>query len=267
MIVLFIGDIVAEAGRNIVKRFLPDLRKKYSPDVIIANGENSAGGMGITPEIYFDFMDQGIDIVTGGNHSFDKKDGYQVMKEEPNILRPANYPAALPGRGHLIHTLKDGRKLGVINIMGRTFMDPLDCPFRMVENLIAEIKNQTNCIFVDFHAEATSEKVAFAWHLDGRVSAVVGTHTHIQTADERILNHGTALLTDAGMTGSYDSVIGVKKEIILEKYIVKRGRRFEMAKENPWLCGAVIEIDDITGKARSIERIRIEENNKETHPK
>ena len=267
MIVLFIGDIVAEAGRKIVKRFLPDLQRKYSPDVIIANGENSAGGMGITPDIYFDLIKQGVHVVTGGNHSFDKRDGYQTMREEPYILRPANYPNDLPGRGHLIYELKDGRKLGVINIMGRTFMDPLDCPFRMVDTLVEELKQETNCIFVDFHAEATSEKMAFGWHLDGRASCVVGTHTHIQTADERILHHGTAFLCDAGMTGSYDSVIGVKKEIILERYIVKRGRRFEMAKENPWLCGLVVEIDDITGKARSIERIRVEEDNKETHPK
>jgi 2',3'-cyclic-nucleotide 2'-phosphodiesterase len=266
MIVLFIGDVFAEAGRHVVKRFLPALKKKFSPDVVIANAENSAGGKGITPAIFKEFSEQGIHVLTGGNHSFDNKDGYNVLNNEEYVLRPANYPPELPGKGNCIFTLPDGRKLGVVNLMGRTFMDPLDCPFRMADRIVEQIRNQTNCILFDFHAEATSEKVAFGWHLDGRASIVLGTHTHIQTADERILEHGTAFITDVGMTGSYNSVIGVKKEIIVEKYIMKRGRRFEMAKENPWLCGIVVEIDDITGKAHSIERIRVEELNSETHP-
>ncbi len=255
MRILFIGDILGEAGRKMVKDFLPGLKSKYSPDVVIANAENMAGGTGMTPKTYLEIVQAGVDVVTGGNHSFDKKDGHVILDEEPYVVRPANYPAELPGKGITSFPLKDGRSLTVINMQGRTFMEPLNCPFRMMDDLLSEVK--TPFIFVDFHAEASSEKVAMGWHLDGRVSAVVGTHTHIQTADERILPKGTAAITDVGMTGPYDSVIGVQKQIILDRYIYRKHAKFEPAEHDPYLCGVVVDIDDTNGKATKIERLRI----------
>lgn len=258
MKVLFIGDIVGSSGRDIVKALLPKIKERFAIDITIANGENMAGGFGVTPESYQEVMQAGVDIMTGGNHSFDKKEAYTLLQDEPYLLRPDNYPPEQPGRGYCVYSNSKGQKLGVINLMGRTFMDPLDCPFRRASELVEKLKTQTKCIFVDFHAEASSEKMAMGWHLDGKVSAVVGTHTHVQTADERILDQGTAFLTDSGMTGPYDSVIGVKKEIIINRFLYKRGARFEVASGNPWLCGAVIEIDPATGHAVSIQRLRYE---------
>ncbi len=255
MRILFIGDIFGEAGRKMVKDFLPGLKSKYSPDVVIANAENMAGGTGMTPKTYLEIVQAGVDVVTGGNHSFDKKDGHVILDEEPYVVRPANYPAELPGKGIISFPLKDGRSLSVINMQGRTFMEPLNCPFRMMDDLLSEVK--TPFIFVDFHAEASSEKVAMGWHLDGRVSAIVGTHTHVQTADERILPKGTAAITDVGMTGPYDSVIGVQKQIILDRYIYRKHQKFEPAEHDPFLCGVVIDLDDNNGKATKIERLRI----------
>ena len=266
MKILFIGDIVGEAGRNVVKRFVPALREKHSLDIVVANVENMAGGFGITPETYLEMNQAGIDVMTGGNHTFDKKEGVPVLEEESNIVRPANYPENTPGKGSLIYSNSRGQKLGVINVMGRTFMDPLDCPFRKADELYDELSKHTKVIMIDFHAEATSEKVAMGWHFDGRASFVVGTHTHIQTADERVLPGGTAYLTDAGMSGPYDSVIGVRKEIIIQKFLTKRGKRFETATGDAWLCGAIVEIDESTGHATSIERVRVEDLRRQTHP-
>jgi metallophosphoesterase (TIGR00282 family) len=258
MKILFIGDIVAEAGRAVVKKYLKALREKHQIDIVIANGENMAGGFGITPPTYLEIMQAGVDIVTGGNHSFDKKESFDLHDKEDFLLRPANYPPELPGRGVCRYTSTKGLKLTVINLMGRVFMDPLDCPFRLFDKLYAEHKDFSPNIFVDFHAETTSEKMAFGWHVEGRASCVIGTHTHIATADERILPKGTAYLTDAGMTGPYDSVIGVDKDTVVERYVIRRGRKFEAATGNPWFCGAVVEIDAQTGKAKKIERLRLE---------
>lgn len=266
MKLLFLGDIVGEAGRNVIKKFLPQLRQKHELDVVIANVENMAGGYGITPETYLEMNQAGVDLMSGGNHSFDKKEGTPVYEEESNIVRPANYPSKTPGRGYALHTTTKGLKIGLINVMGRTFMDPLDCPFAAADAAFEKLSQQTPIIMVDFHAEATSEKVAMGWHFDGRASFVVGTHTHVQTGDERILPGGTAYLTDAGMTGPYDSVIGVKKEIILQRFLTRRGRRFETATGDAWMCGAIVEIDEKTGRALNIQRVRIENDRPETHP-
>jgi metallophosphoesterase (TIGR00282 family) len=263
---LFIGDVMGEAGRSMVTRFVPALKQKHSIDVVIANTENMAGGFGVTPETYLEMTQAGVNVMTGGNHSFDKKEGVPVMQDESDILRPANYPAGTPGKGSTLYTSPKGFKVGVINVMGRTFMDPLDDPFRVADELFDELHKHTPIVVLDIHAEATSEKMAMGWHFDGRASFVVGTHTHVQTADERILPGGTAFLTDAGMTGPYDSVIGVKKEIVVQKFLTKRGRRFEVANGEPWLCGAIVEIDASTGRAESIERVRIELLRPETHP-
>ncbi len=263
---LFIGDIVGEPGRKMVKQFVPKLRAKYSLDIVIANNENMAGGWGVTPETYLEISQAGVDIQTGGNHSFDKKEGLPVFQNETDCLRPANYPSTNAGKGWVIHTTSSGKKLGVINVMGRTFMEALDCPFQAADRIFAEISKITPFVFVDIHAEATSEKVAMGAHFDGRATAVIGTHTHVQTGDERILPGGTAFLTDAGMTGPYDSVIGVKKEIIVEKFLTRRGRKFETASGDPWLCGAIVEANPESGRAIKIERVRIELNRPETHP-
>ncbi len=257
MRILFIADIFGEAGRNMVRDFLPKLKTQYSPDVVIANAENMAGGTGMTPKTYLEIVQAGVDIVTGGNHSFDKKEGHVILDEEPFVTRPANYPKELPGKGHIIYPLKNGRSLGVLNIQGRTFMEPLDCPFKMSEVLVQELRAKTPLIFVDFHAEATSEKIAMAWHLDGKVSCVVGTHTHVQTSDERILPKGTAAITDVGMTGPHDSVIGVQKQVIIERYLYRKHQKFEPAEHDPQLCGVIVDIDEETGKALKIERLRV----------
>jgi metallophosphoesterase (TIGR00282 family) len=255
--VLFIGDIVGETGRKAVSTHVPRLRAELGLDVVIANNENMAGGNGVTPETYLEISQAGVDIQTGGNHSFDKKEGFPLFESEDFLLRPANYPSKNPGRGAVLYTTPKGKKIAVLNVMGRIFMDPLDCPFQTAESLLPELKSKTPVVFVDFHGEASSEKMAFAWNFDGRVSAVIGTHTHVQTSDERILPGGTAFLTDAGMTGPYDSVIGVKKEIILERFVSRRSRRYEVATQEPWFCGAVVTIDEDTGKSLSIERIQI----------
>lgn len=263
---LFIGDIVGEAGRKMVRDYVPRLRDKHGLDFVIANCENMAGGFGITPETYLEMTQAGVDILTGGNHTFDKKEGVPVLENEDNILRPANFPPKTPGRGSGLYTNSKGRKIGVVNLMGRVFMDPLDCPFRMAYSLVDPLLEKTKVILVDFHAEATSEKAAMGWHLDGKATLVTGTHTHVQTGDERLLPNGTAFITDAGMTGPMDSVIGIKKEIILDRFLTKRGRKFETASGDPWLCGVVVTCDETSGRASKIERVRIEQARPETHP-
>lgn len=254
MRILMIGDIVGRAGRKAVKETLTTIKQELKLDMIIANGENAAGGSGITIEIARDLFDFGVDVLTMGNHVWDKKEIVNFIDREPRIIRPANYPPGTPGQGVGIFEI-NGVNVGVINLSGRVYLSDLDCPFRMADELIKNIYNQTKVICVDFHAEATSEKVALGWYLDGKVSAVVGTHTHVQTADERILPEGTAYITDIGMTGPRNSVIGVKTDLVLTKFTTQMPVRFEVA-DGPYQFNAVvIEVDCETGKAESIERV------------
>jgi metallophosphoesterase (TIGR00282 family) len=255
--ILFIGDIVGRPGRRMVRDQLPRLVAAHQVDLVIANGENAAAGFGLTPDVVTELLGFGIDVLTTGNHVWDKRDGLVCLDQEPALLRPANYPEGAPGRGSAIYRSAGGAALAVINLEGRVFMGGLDCPFRKADTLLAEIGDQTLCVFVDFHAEATSEKGALAAYLDGRVSAIVGTHTHVQTADERILPGGTAFMTDAGMTGARDSVIGIRKELSVQRFLTQMPVRYEIAKRDPVLCGVVVTIDESSGKAQQIERIMV----------
>jgi 2',3'-cyclic-nucleotide 2'-phosphodiesterase len=254
---LFIGDIIGKPGREALSRELHRIVDRHRVDLVIANGENAAGGFGLTAETAQELFKCGVQMINSGNHIWDKKDALEYIKREERIVRPANYPEGTPGRGATIVKTPGGTKVGILNLEGRVFMNNLDCPFRCADREIAKLKEETPIIFVDFHAEATSEKVSLGWYLDGRVSAVVGTHTHVQTADERILTAGTAYMTDAGMTGSFDSVIGVRKEDAIEKFITQRPAKFEVAKKDIRINGVVIEVDEISGLALSIERINI----------
>lgn len=254
MRILMIGDIVGQPGRRAVKETLQTIRQELRLDMIIANGENAAGGTGITGEIANELLGYGVDVLTMGNHVWDKRDIIPYIDNEPRIVRPANYPPGTPGRRMGIYNIK-GSDVAVINLSGRVYLSDLDCPFRMAQQLIESIQNKTRVILVDFHAEATSEKVAMGWYLDGRVSAVAGTHTHVQTADERVLPEGTAYVTDIGMTGPFNSVIGVKKELVLQKFLTQMPVRFEVAGGPYQFNAVVVEIDEETGKALSIERI------------
>lgn len=251
--VLFIGDIIGRPGRNALRRFLPGLRAKYKPSFILANGENAAGGTGITAEIGKDLFAD-VDALTGGNHIWDKKEALPYLEKETRLLRPANYPPGNPGRGATVVADADGRKLGVLSLQGRVFMEAIDCPFRVADAEIGKLAGETKAIVVDFHAEATSEKIALGWHLDGKVSAVIGTHTHVPTADERILPCGTAYITDVGMAGARNSVIGIKREQSVEKFLTGRPVRFEPSNDGSFLSAVFIEIDPATGRARSIVR-------------
>ncbi len=254
MRILIIGDIVGRSGRKAVKEILHKIRQELKLDLVIANAENAAGGTGLTCEVAYDLFDYGIDVLTTGNHVWDKKEIVTFIDKEPRLLRPANYPPGVPGRGVGIYRV-NGNRVGVINLTGRIFMANLDCPFRLAEEIIENIYKETKIIFVDFHAEATSEKMALGWHLDGQVSAVIGTHTHVQTADERVLPRGTAFITDIGMTGPFNSVIGVKKELVLQRFITQMPVRFEVA-DGPYQFNAVvIEVNEETGRAESIKRI------------
>jgi len=251
--VLFVGDVMGRPGRHALRTVLPVLREKYAPHFVIANGENSAGGVGITGEIGRDLFAL-VDVLTSGNHIWDKKEALPYMDREPRLLRPANYPDGNPGRGTYVATNGTGRKLAVLNLQGRVFMEPLDCPFRSADAAVEKLRAETPCIIVDFHAEATSEKQALGWHLDGRVSAVLGTHTHVPTADERILPGGTAYVTDVGMAGGRNTVIGMRREQALEKFLLGRPVRFEPATGGIFLSAVFIEIDAATGRALSITR-------------
>ena len=254
MKILFIGDIVGRPGRSIVRSILPKLRDEFSPDIIIANGENSAAGIGITKKVYDELMGMGIDVITMGNHIWDRREFIPDIESCPNIVRPANYPEAVPGKGYNVFSFK-GTKYAVINLLGRVFMPCINCPFEVADKIIEELKKETPVILLDFHGEATSEKNALAWHLDGKVSAVIGTHTHVQTADERILPKGTAFITDAGMVGAYDSIIGVQKEQIIKRFLLSMPERFEPEDRGPGLFnGLVMDIDD-NGRAKEIKRI------------
>lgn len=254
--VLMIGDIVGRPGRSAVKALVKDYRRKHKVDIIIANGENAAGGNGITEEIANELYNNYIDIITMGNHTWDKRDIINFIEHEPRLIRPANYPPNTPGRGSNVYRFNNGIKLGVINLSGRVFLTPLDCPFRVGEQIVKEMRNITKNIIIDIHAEATSEKIAFGWYMDGKVSAVIGTHTHVQTADDRILPGGTGYITDVGMTGPRDSVLGVDKEIVIEKFINQMPVRFEVAKGVKQLNGLLLDIDEKTGKTIKIERIQ-----------
>src|SRR5947207_5531603 len=252
---LFTGHIVGKPGRDLVRRGLAGIVDFHRIDLVIANAENSAAGFGITREIGDQLLDWGVDVLTSGNHIWDKKEALDYIGAESRLLRPANYPAGAPGHGSYLARTKDGRTVGVINVMGRVFMPLVDDPFPIVLKEIEALKSRARIIFVDFHGEATSEKIAMGWHLDGKVTAVVGTHTHVQTADERLLPKGTAYMTDVGMTGPHDSVIGVEIQAALGKFINGLPARFDTATDNPRLNAVVIDADDQTGRATDIERL------------
>jgi metallophosphoesterase (TIGR00282 family) len=261
--ILFIGDIFGRPGRTIVHERLPELQKQYSVELTVANGENAAGGFGITPQIAEELFELGIDVITTGNHVWDKREIIDYMNSANGneaslarrVLRPANYPAGTPGYGWYQGRTRSGTDYAVINVQGRVFMANNDDPFRVADELLKQIT--AKIILVDLHAEATSEKVALGWHLDGRVTAVLGTHTHVPTADEQVLPKGTAVQTDVGMTGPYNGVIGVQKELILHKFLTSMPSRFEPASEDVRLCAALIDCDAATGKASKIERIML----------
>jgi metallophosphoesterase (TIGR00282 family) len=252
---LFIGDIVGRPGRDLVRRGTAALREYHQADLVIANAENAAAGFGITRELGDQILEAGVDVMTSGNHIWDKKEALDYIGIEPRLLRPANYPAGVPGNGSYVAHTRNGESVAIINVMGRVFMPNIDDPFAVVLKEIERVRQRARIVFVDFHAEATSEKVAMGWHLDGRVTAVVGTHTHVQTADERILPKGTAYLTDVGMTGPHDSIIGVEIEAALGRFLTALPSRFETASGNPRLNGVVIEADSTTGRATEIERL------------
>lgn len=256
MKILMIGDIVGQPGRNIVRSIVPRLKQDLNIDFIIANGENSAGGNGITRATADEIFASEVDVITGGNHIWDKRDIVDWIDSEPRLIRPANYPPNTPGKGYIISQVFSDTKVAVINLSGRVFMSPLDCPFQAIDLLLKKIGSEADFIIVDFHAEATSEKVAFGYYSDGRVSAVFGTHTHIQTADARILPKGTAYITDVGMTGPYESVLGVKKELAIASFTTSLPQRFEVAREHAQFNAVVLELDPRTGKARNIENIQ-----------
>ena len=255
MRILFIGDIVGRPGRQLVRLGLGAIVSRHEIDFVVANGENAAAGFGITREIGDELLGLGVEVLTSGNHIWDKKEALDYIGTEPRLLRPANYPAGVPGNGSYLARTKDGRSVGVINIMGRVFMLNIDDPFSVALREIEAMRQRTRIIFVDFHAEATSEKTAMGWHLDGKVTAVVGTHTHVQTADERVLPKGTAYLTDVGMTGPHDSIIGVEIEAALRRFLTALPARFETATANPRLNAVMIDADDATGRATDIERL------------
>ena len=257
MKVLFIGDIFGEPGRRALARAVPRLVAQRQIDIVIGNGENAAGGFGITPELAEELFDLGLAVITTGNHAWDKKEILDYFPRERRLLRPANYPSGVPGNGSVVVESAGGEQLGVLQLMGRAYMPTLDCPFQVAKKELAALKKRTVAVIVDMHAEATSEKMAMGHYLDGEVIAVVGTHTHVQTADDQILPKGTAYMTDIGMTGPLHSVIGVKKELAIEKFLTGMPRRFEVASGPSVFCAVLLELDARLGKAQSIERIRI----------
>ena len=254
MNLLFIGDIVGRPGRFALKERLDRLVDRHQVDLVVANCENAAAGFGLTVDVAEELFGYGIDALTSGNHIWDKRDIVDYLDAEKRVLRPANYPGEVPGRGAGVFKTNTGASVGIINLEGRVFMNDLDCPFQAADRLVDEL-GEADMIIVDMHAEATSEKMALGWYLDGRVAAVIGTHTHVQTADERVLPEGTAFISDVGMTGSRDGVIGMRREPIIEKFLTQRPTRFEVAKKDPVLSAVVVDIDETSGKARQIERV------------
>jgi metallophosphoesterase (TIGR00282 family) len=257
MNILMVGDVVGRPGRDAVRDMLRNVQQRFDIEFTLVNTENSAGGMGLTPDIANLFFKWGADVQTGGNHIWQKKDIIPYIESEPRLIRPANFSDGVPGRGYGVFQSESGFKVAVIHLVGRVFMMPQEDPFKTVDSILEELNNEAQIILVDFHAEATSEKVAMGWFLDGRVSLVAGTHTHIPTADETILPKGTAYITDVGMSGPYDSVIGVQKEIILRKFTTGMPQRYEVAENGVKLSGIIIKVDENTGKAESIRRISI----------
>jgi len=256
MKILFLGDIVGRPGRDIVGEILPDYRKNNDIDFVIANGENAAGGSGVTPKVAEQLFKSGIDVMTSGDHIWKRREIYDYLNRTDKLIRPANYPRGIPGQGATLVDTKKGIKVAIVNLVGRVFMEAVECPFIRVKEEIERLSAETPVIIVDLHAEATSEKVAMGWFLEGVVSAVIGTHTHIQTADEKVLPKGTAYITDCGMTGPYDSVIGRKKEQIIERFMTQLPTRFEMATDDVQMHGVIIDIDEKTGKALGIKRVQ-----------
>ncbi len=254
--ILVVGDIVGKPGREACMKLIPEIKKNKNVDYVISNAENIAGGSSLTPSTIKDIFIGETDLVTLGDHTFRKKEAVDLVEEDERIIRPANYPDGTPGRGYVITETPGGVPIAVINLMGRVFMEPLDCPFRKVKRILKEIKGHAKVIVVDMHAEATSEKVAMGWFLDGQVSCVFGTHTHVQTADERVLPKGTGYITDAGMTGPHQSVIGREIEPVLYKFINQLPSKFDVATEDVRLCGAIVDVDVNTGKATHIERVQ-----------
>jgi len=256
MNILYIGDIVGKPGRRVLSMYLDQLRDEYHLDLIVANAENLAAGFGITPELADKLLEGGVDVLTSGNHVWDKREVYDYIEDEPRLLRPHNYPNSTPGRGWTVVTASNGEQVGVVNVMGNVFMHPnLDCPFAAVEDVFKSKPEDVMVMVVDFHAEASSEKVAMGWYLDGRASAVVGSHTHTPSADERLLRNGTAFISDVGMTGCYDSIIGMDIEKSLRRFVDKTPERLEVATGKGTLCGVVLTIDPASGRASAIERI------------
>jgi len=261
MKILLIGDIVGKPGRRVVRRLLPNIIYQHEIDLVIANCENAAGGFGVTRDIVEELYRYNINVLTSGNHIWDKKDVEEFIEDYETLLRPANYPEGSPGKGSVLTRNSSGNLIGVINLEGRVFMRPLDCPFKVAEREIEKLKGKTKVIIVDMHAEATSEKQAIGWFLDGRVSAVLGTHTHVQTADERILPDGTAYITDVGMTGPFDSVIGIKKNLILKRFLTCIPNKFDVASRDVWLKSVMIDVDEDSGKSIRIERLNMKLEN------
>lgn len=257
--ILFIGDIVGEPGREAIKTLVPHLVNRDRIDLVIANSENAASGKGVTPATVKALLESKVDVLTSGNHAWDKKEGIPLYHQVDRLLRPANYPKQtyypVPGRGALVVETKAGVKVGILNLIGRVFMDHYDCPFQVGDEEIKKLESQTKVIIVDFHAETTSEKKAFGFFVDGRVSAVLGTHTHVQTADEQIFLSGMAFISDVGMTGPHDSVIGMDKQNVLEKFLNRMPQKYEVAKGNVRLQGVLLDIDEETGKTKTIQRV------------
>ena len=260
--ILFIGDVVGEPGMKILEESISYLKLKYSPDFIIVNGENTRNGKGLSEGLAKKYFSLGIDVITSGNHIWDYANLHVTLNNASynSILRPYNYPAGVPGNGYIIKEAGNGQKVGVISLQGRTFMQPIDCPFGTVGKAIAAVKRETNLIFIDFHAETTAEKIAMGWWLDGQISALIGTHTHVQTADERVLPGGTAYITDAGMTGPFDSVIGMRKDVAINRFRFQTPFRYEMATEDLRFNGVLVELDAASGKAEKITRIVFKES-------
>jgi metallophosphoesterase (TIGR00282 family) len=257
MRILFIGDVVGRPGRDLVRALLPPLVARYGIEFVIANVENAAAGYGVTREVGEGLLRLGVHVMTSGNHVWDRKEALEYIGAEPRLLRPANYPRGVPGRGAMTARTADGRPVGVVNVMGRVFMAPLDDPFAVARREVAALADTTRILVVDFHGEATSEKVAMGWYLDGTVTAVIGTHTHVQTADQRVLPGGTAYITDVGMTGPHDSIIGTDKDATLRRFLTAMPTRLEVASGDPRLHAVVITADESTGRAVAVERLSL----------
>jgi len=258
MKIFFVGDVVGKSGRRVVADFLPAFRREREVDFVVVNAENAAGGKGLTLAVARDLYAAGADVLTGGNHTWRNREILDFIDDDERVLRPANYPPGpeVPGRGWGLYDASSGAgRVGVVNLIGRVYMDPMDCPFQAARRIVEDLRSETAVILVDFHAEATSEKITMGWYLDGIVSAVIGTHTHVQTADETILPGGTAYQTDAGMTGAHDGVLGVRRDLVIKAMTTQMPVRHELAGGDLRLCGTLLDVDEETGRARSIERV------------